>query len=438
MLLIYLPTITSRCEYIFQLIFEEEFAIKYQVTTNLKAFEAYEKEKLNYSVKRNNEEFYVRASSFLFEHGIKEIDISGDNKFGTTVLFANDSSCDVGFDIFSAVFYMISRYEEYLPFTPDKYGRYKASDSLAYRNKFLQQPVVNIWINIFRNILSERFPYLQLKPSSFNYIITYDIDIAYDFVGKNIFRIIGSTVKDVVQLKFKKFFRHVRSLNNIQRDPWNTYDLLRETIVKNEMHSIFFFLLSDYSRYDKNLNYRHPLMKDLITEVGAFSEIGIHPSYKSSVFPKKILIEKKRLEKLSGKEIYKSRQHYLKFTLPDTYNHLISAGIKEDYSMGFAEMPGFRAGTCKPFYFYDLKNEKITGLKIFPIVAMEASFIYDLKMPPADALDYILKLIEEVKNVGGTFISIWHNDALSETDIYRGWRYVHDKMIERILRCTPN
>ena len=101
--------------------------------------------------------------------------------------------------------------------------------------------------------------------------------------------------------------------------------------------------------------------------------------------------------------------------------------------MGFADMPGFRAGSCRPFYFYDLKNEVSTGLKIFPITFMEGSFLDYLQIPPPEALAYIFKLIEEVKNVNGTFLSIWHNHTLSETNTYTGWRYVHDKMIERIL-----
>lgn len=433
MLLIYLPLITSRCEYIFEQIFREDLGLEYQYTTDLKIFEAYEEEKISYSFKRNNDEFYIQASSLLFENEIKKIDISAEKKFGTTVLFANGASCDLGFDIFSAVFYMISRYEEYLPFTPDKYGRYKSSDSLAYRNGFLQQPVVNIWINNFRSILINKFSYLQLKASSFNYIITYDIDTAYAFKGRNMFRLIGSTIKDTLQLKFKNIFNRVHSLGNIQKDPWDVYDLLYKTLVKNKIHSIFFFLLADYSKYDKNISYTHSVMKDLVTKVSKFSEIGIHPSFKTSGIAKKILVEKRRLERISGKKINKSRQHYLKFTLPDTYNHLIAAGIKEDYSMGFADMPGFRAGTCKPFYFYDLKNEKSTGLKIFPITVMEGSFINYLQIPPLEALDYIFKMIEEVKNVNGTFMSIWHNHTLSETSMYKGWKYVHDKMIERIL-----
>lgn len=101
--------------------------------------------------------------------------------------------------------------------------------------------------------------------------------------------------------------------------------------------------------------------------------------------------------------------------------------------MGFADMPGFRAGTCKPFYFYDLLKEKSTDLKIFPITIMEGSFISYLHLPPYEALNHILQFIEEVNNVQGTFISIWHNHTLSDSGMYTGWRYVHDKMIERIL-----
>ena len=144
-----------------------------------------------------------------------------------------------------------------------------------------------------------------------------------------------------------------------------------------------------------------------------------------------ISVEKARLEELSGEKIVKSRQHYLKFKLPETYNFLLSAGIKEDYSMGFADEPGFRAGTSKPFYFYDLKNEKATDLKIFPITFMEGTLMKDLN--PADAFKKILELLEEVKSVEGNFIPLWHNHTVSETAEYSAWKNVHDKMIEKIV-----
>ena len=106
--------------------------------------------------------------------------------------------------------------------------------------------------------------------------------------------------------------------------------------------------------------------------------------------------------------------------------------------MGFSGLPGFRAGTCKPFYFYDLKNEKPTGLKIFPITMMDGTFMDYKHLQPAQALQEISNLIEAVKNVNGVFISIWHNHTVSDTTEYKDWRYVHDQMISSITRILEH
>ncbi|MDB5221733.1 MAG: hypothetical protein JWN83_400 [Chitinophagaceae bacterium] len=431
MLLIYLPAITSRTEYVFDLIFRNELGIEYITTTDIKIFETYQQEKINYSSTCMGEEIFIKASSLLFEQSIKKINITVEKRQEIPVLFPNADSRDIGFDIFGAVFYMVSRYEEYLPFNPDKHGRFKAADSVAYQNNFLQYPVVNTWINFLKNILAKKFPSLQFYTSSFKAIVTYDIDIAYAFSGRGLLRLSGATAKDVVNFNFKNIINRLGSLFT-KKDPWDVYDFLKDAIIKNKLTSIFFFLVGDYSRYDKNVSYEHPLMVRLIKKVSAFSEIGIHPSYKSSVIPGKILIEKNRLEKISDKPITKSRQHYLKFNLPDTYNQLLAAGITEDYSMGFADIPGFRAGICTPFYFYDLKNEKITSLKIFPMTCMEANFLYYSKLKPEESLEVILALINEVKKAGGIFISVWHNHTVSEDDLYKDWKWVHNEMIKRI------
>ncbi|MEP6928093.1 MAG: polysaccharide deacetylase family protein, partial [Ginsengibacter sp.] len=359
-------------------------------------------------------------------------DVIVEKKYETKVLFPNDTSCDMGFDIFSAVFFMVSRYEEYLPFIPDRYGRYNATDTLAYKNNFLHIPLVDIWIDLFRSILQKKFPSIEFGASSFNAIVTYDIDVAYKFKGRSFNKMAGATIKDLLKFNLKNIYNRIQTLSNNQRDPWDVYDYLQETIVQNKLDSIFFFLLSDASIHDRNLNYKNPLVKSLIGTIKFFSEIGIHPSYPTSSFPEKISTEKKRLEKLSGKIIYKSRQHYLKFILPETYNSLLEAGITEDYSMGFSDMHGFRAGTSKPFYFYDLKNETATRLKIFPVTFMEGSFI-NSKRSKENILQDIYQLIDEVKKVNGTFISIWHNHTVSNTDEYSDWRNIHNKMILALL-----
>jgi len=430
MLLIYLPAVTPRSKYVFELIFKDETGIEYATTTDIKIFESHQQPKINYSGERISNGLFIKSSPLLFEDGIREMDVAVAQKLNTSVLFPN-SDCDIGFDIFAAIFYMVSRYEEYLPFSPDKHGRFKAADSLAYKNNFLQYPVVNIWIKHFKKQLRERFPALQFQHETFKAIVTYDIDIAYSFKGKGFLRSAGAAITDVFKLNFKNVYKRITSIFK-KKDPWDVYDCLRDIIKTNKLNSIFFFLLGDYSRYDKNIHHAHPEMIRLIKKVLAFSETGIHPSYRSSVQPEKILIEKKRLEDIVDQRITKSRQHYLRFNLPGTYNQSIAAGITEDYSMVFADMPGFRAGICTPFYFYDLKHERSTSLKIFPITFMEGSYIYYLKLQPAESLQIIEALINEVKKVEGLFITIWHNNTVSEDGEFKEWKWVHDEMIKRI------
>jgi len=431
MLLIYLPEISSRCAYAFDLIFKQEFGIDYRTTTAVTEFEDYTEEKINYSHSKISNGFFIKAASLLFENEIKIQKIKVEQKHQTKVLFPNADD-DLGFDIFAAVFYLISRYEEYLPFTPDEYGRFKAEDSLAFKNDFLQLPVVNIWADVFKKFLQKKFPLLKIKPTGFTAIVTYDIDVAYKFSGRNFIRTTGSFVKDLAAFKTKDIKDRMQVLLKRKADPWDVYNDLKKTIVKNELSSIFFFLLADKTRHDRNLNYQNPAMRSLVNKILMFAEIGIHPSFYSSVFAEKILIEKERLENLSGKKIGKSRQHYLKFILPGTYHSLIAAGITEDYSMGFSGMPGFRAGNCKPFYFYDLKNEKQTGLKIFPITFMESTL--NISLHPNESFEKIESLLQEVKNVGGTFISLWHNHTISGTDEYKEWKNVHEKMIQKLVQ----
>ncbi len=438
MLLIYIPHTSSRLEYVFALVFNHELGIEYRITEDAVLFKSHLEEKINYSTSIIGNELFIKSTTLLSEDFIDKKELFVQVKHETKVLFPTDAFCDLGFDIFSAVFYMVSRYEEYLPFTGDEYGRFKAIDSIAFKNNFLQKPIVNSWIHILKTNIQKKFPSLEIKPSTFKAILTYDIDIAYKFKGRDFYRTLGSTAKDLVNFKWKNIFHRAQTLLNFKKDPWDVYEALSQLITKNKIPSIFFFLLADKTTNDRNLSHDSLSMNRLINEVKSFSKIGIHPSFTTSSFPEKIKVEKERLEKISGQTISKSRQHYLKFSLPETYNTILASGITEDYSMAFPEMPGFRAGTCNPFYFYDLKNEKATNLKIYPATCMEATFKYYSKISPEKSLMEILNLLKEVKKVEGTFISIWHNDNLGESKENKKWNSVHNRMVAQISSYLKN
>jgi Family of unknown function (DUF7033) len=433
MILIYLKTETNRSKYAFEQIFKNDFGIPYQVTTEITVFESYQGAKINYSEKRISDEFFIKASGLLLQSSLQSIEIPFGEIDTLKVLFPDTTGSDTGFDVFGAVFYMISRYEEYLPFEPDLYGRFDVKNSIAFKQDFLEAPLVDQWINYLKNCLQKKYSFLKFKTCQFRAIITYDIDVAFKFRGRGIIRSVWAGISDILKLDYKTFRERAKTIFFEEKDPWDTYDYLKNCIHECQCQAIFFFLLGNRSGNDRNLSFRNKAMNHLVREITSFSEIGIHPSFKSALHPELIQSEKKRLEKLSQLKIIKSRQHFLKFDFPDTFRALLKTGIEEDYSMGFPYHPGFRAGTSRPFYFYDLLSEKATPLKIFPVTFMEGNFMTNNgSMDPDQAKIRMLRLLDEVKKVNGTFICIWHNHTVSNTCEYKDWRMVHDEIIKTL------
>ncbi len=426
MLLIYLNNHTARSEFVFEFIFKEQFGIVFKITNDIQEFENYDSTKINYSSHRLQSGLFIYNYGLLEDDSLKKVPVTVSEIQGVNVLFPSEN-CDLGFDLFSASFYMLSRYEEYLPFTEDKYGRFKAEDSLAFKNGFLEIPIIDAGINLLAKSLN-----LQADNSKFQALLTYDIDVAYKYKGRSFKRNLGSTAKDFLKLDFKNILQRLQVFLKLKKDPWDIYEELKESLTNNNLESIYFFLVGESSEYDRNLDYNNPGMIHLIKEVSHFTEIGIHPSFASNKSKIKVVAEKQRLEFIANKNVQKSRQHYLKLDFPKTYFKLIEAGITEDYSMGYPDCTGFRAGTCKPFYFYDLKNESTTNLRVFPITCMEVTFMNYEKLPPEKALMKILNLMQTVYNYRGIFISIWHNENLSSSGKSKSWKNVHEQIILQI------
>ena len=215
-----------------------------------------------------------------------------------------------------------------------------------------------------------------------------------------------------------------------QPDSFDTYNhILNQKAIHN--HSvIFFFLLGERNAFNRNINPEKKVLQDLIRRLAKTETIGIHPSYFADADYKLMLQEKEMLEETSEKKIMNSRQHYLRLDLPVTYNHLIECGITDDFTLGFAELPGFRSGTCNAFYFYNLQKEQETELLLHPVTFMEGTFIEDMQLTPAETLAQMKQLIDEVKKVNGHFIPIWHNHSISEQHIWKGMRAVHDSIAD--------
>ncbi len=430
-LLIFSEKHPPRMTYIFNLILKDILGLSPVFTSDAEEFKASPLPKMSYGFQNIDDEFFVAADNLLFERGISDVTVSVSKYKELPCFFTTyHKKSAFPFDIFAASFYLVSRYEEYLPFLKDKYGRFDANQSLAYKHGFLYKPLVNIWANDLGDKLLSLFPELQIKKRHFRYLPTIDIDAAYAFKQKGYLRTIGGYLKDLKTGDFRNLMERTRVLRGRKKDPFDSFDYIFDLHRKFNLEPIFFVLFADYGTNDKNLPTFNRKFQSLVRRLGDYGEIGIHPSFNSNFHKNKLSKEIAHLSRVVHSEITKSRQHFLMLSMPDTYNNLIDNGIAEDYSMGFASKAGFRAGICSEFYFYNLEYEMVTPLKINPFTYMEGSFKDYMNLEPEQALEEIKKLMDEVKAVGGTFISLWHNESLGGEKRWKGWPEIYEQSLE--------
>lgn len=434
MLLIYTTSTTARLKYTFDLIFREILGIEYSITHNAFEFGLSVLPKFNYSEEKVADELFFYSSKLLFEKGIRQQEISVFDWENTKAFFATHPKYIFPFDPFAASFYLVSRYEEYLPHKRDHYDRFDAAESIAFEKRFLQKPVVNIWAKKIQKTLSEKFPELKFPKRSYQFISTVDIDNAYAYKEKGLMRTGGAFVRSLLKFDFKNISERASVLFGYKKDPYDTYDLLNTIQQKYELKCIYFFLLGDYDENDKNVSVSRKKFQSLIKSVADYSDVGIHPSFASNTSPEKLRKEISRLRKVLKRDITKSRQHFLMMHFPATYRRLIDQDITDDYTMGYSGDVGFRASICTPFYFYDLDLETPTKLKVHPFAVMDATLKYYMKVKPEDALSYVEPLVQAVKDVDGTFISLWHNESLSDIQPWEGWRDVYEQVVKIAAR----
>ncbi len=430
MLLIYTHKITKRVSYIFKLIFEQVLGVEYELTSTPDKFLASKGPKFSYATDAFGRELFFQSSDLLFKTGIEgqDLDVFTWEKIKAFFpVYAKNSA--LPFDMFAASFFLVTRYEEYLPYMRDRFGRFDAPESISSQNQFLRKPVVNIWAYKLRDILKEHFPELEFKKRKYRFISTIDIDSAYAYKYKGTVRTIGGILSAMTRFDFSQIIERLMVITGFQKDPFDTYSFQLQIQKKYEIETIYFILLGNYGKFDKNIpvNSRH--FQVLIKSLADYAEVGIHPSYDSNENYAQLKTEIKRLSKILNREITKSRQHFLRLNFPETYRNLINLGITDDYTMGYAAQPGFRAGICDPFYFYDLDLETETNLIVHSFQFMEGTLKDYLYKNREQSLEIIKLLIDEVKAVDGTFMSLWHNESLSNAGAWKGWHEIYTETV---------
>jgi hypothetical protein len=427
MVLIYSHITSPRLQYICRFIFKEQLGVDYIITIDAEEFKNNDGLKINYSTTVFDFPcFTIQPHALLFENGINMQHPACFKWQGNKAFFKTENS-DWPFDIFAASFYLISRYEEYLPHIKDGYGRYAHENSLAFKEEFLNVPLINVWLKQFAEAIKIRFPNFNFQSSSFNFFPTYDIDIAYSYKYKGLIRNLGGFFK-------KPSLQRIKVLIGLAKDPYDAYKWMNSLHTKYKLEPIYFFLLAEKNgRYDKNILPYKTGMWQLVKQHAKKYAVGIHPSWQSGDDDNLLKKEIQYLDEMreNGKTTI-SRQHYIRFTLPQTYRRLIEVGIADDYSMGYGSINGFRASVAASFFWYDLENEVATELRIHPFCFMEANSYYEQKYTSAKAYDELIHYYTVCKENNGTLITIWHNNFLGTDKAFAGWKDMYELFLAEI------
>lgn len=332
--------------------------------------------------------------------------------------------------VMRALFHLLARIEEQRPNDRDIHGRPTSRSLWVHRHGVHREPVADQWILQMAGRWRANVRGLPPIRRRYTQVVTMDVDNGFMYLGRPIWRTMGSATRDLMSGRWSKLGERRRVLAGTIRDPYDVLGDLREMTDGNADRVVINFLVAPRGRHDHAVGLGHPLMVQRMREAGTWAEVGVHPGYDSPDRPGQISAQRDRVAKVIGGPVTISRQHFLRMHWPGTLRELVQLGMREEHSMGLADDIGFRAGTCTPFPFYDVEREEETSLMIHPFAVMDSAMAYGQRTPPEEAAAAMRQVVDRVRQVQGTFIGIWHERFISDHGAERGWRRVAREVIQ--------
>lgn len=415
MLLIYSHKQSPRLRYIAKQLFERILGVPVGVTLKIEDFIAHNGPKFSYGKKPLGNELFFQSADLLFEQGVNEDIISVKDWHGIPCFYkVHHPESVVPFDVLAASFYMLTRYEEYLPQVKDNLGRFMPTSSLAHQHNFLQKPVVDLWALRVKKIIQTRFPDIKWELKHFNVELICEVNEAFAYKKKGWFRAFEGFFADLFKLRFSKLYNRLKVILGVMKDPFHTYNYMINKALKSKANLRVFFGLGNYSSHDKSINADSYTYQRLIKSIADYCPIGLRLSFDSQKNLAEFKIERKRFEQITHRAASHTFCQYAKISLPNTYRTLIEQEVTADYSMGYLDYAGFRAGTCSPFLFYDLDYEIQTPLSVVPFCLSKNMF--DNITSPEKGIEQAAELMNAIKEVNGKAVIHIQNDLFDDTD----------------------
>lgn len=421
-LLIYTPEITIRLRYVAQQFFSRILGLKFALTTDRSAFLAYSGPKLAYAKQSLGVGLWMKSHDLLFDGGIEDYPIGVVEWSGIPCFFQTAEHEPIACDLLAASFYLLTRYEEYLPHVSDEHGRFPAAQSLGARHGFLTLPVVDLWAQRLLGLLTEQFGDLKAQKNVYHYCSMLNVSASHEFLYRGFLRQISGVLMDILGFKLRRLGYRALVGMGIKRDPYDLYEEVLKAHKKLGQVPKVFFQLAQYGPFDKNVSPYNRHFQHLIKSVGDYAQIALAASYASFDDPELLLEEKKVLSDIVHRPIDSCKTRYNRLNIPLTYRDMVDAGFTQDYSMGYTHDLGFRAGTCTPFYFYDLYLEMQQPIMVYPFAVQDYALLKEKSV--ADALRKMQAMYDQVHQLGGWMGVIFSMELLGSPQKY-DWKKLY-------------
>ncbi len=436
MILVYTHKITPRLNYIFRHIFNNILLKEVKFTTKIEEFIAFNGPKFSYTPQALGDEFHIQSHPILFQQGIKHNEI----KFGfwdDEPIFFEVPNSDIPFDIFAAGFYLLSRYEEYLPHQLDLHERYNYKNSILIQHNMFNKPILEIWAEKFKQSLQERFSELKFEKRKFYFEPLMNVSMARLYKGKAFLRFLFGGLNDLAHLKFRPFILRNKVYLFGKKDPYDTFDEILRLKKKYQHPLTFFHLLTSYTLFDHNISKDKASYQTQIKFLADYADTGLLASYYTMDEEETLEKEKKSLENIIHKPVLKIKAHFTRIKIPASYQIFNELEFKKDFSMGYNHKIGFRAGTSIPFYFYDIENETATHLLLHPTIISDIMLKYQYHLSPEKAMKIMIDEGEIIRQYGGHFYPVFHNFVLSDTPEWKDWNNLYINTIKHFSTDEP-
>jgi hypothetical protein len=326
-------------------------------------------------------------------------------------------------DLIASTYFLLSRYEEYInPNTNrDPHGRYIGKNSIPALAKFIHRPIIDEYSILLRQLLHQTNITLTPIPQQINHIyLTHDVDSITNY--RRFRGLLGGLYRSIFQ-KNNSLITILKSLTNINNDPAYTFPwIINQDNQLPKATKIYFIKATHkaigHDRPAYNLtgkNFTH--LKNEILTTSPNTIFGLHASYKSGNTPNIIPNEQKLLQNaIENQKITTSRHHYLRSLHPNDMEALIDAHITDDFTMGYADIAGFRIGTCRATRFINPATRKLTTLTLHPLTIMDCTLTTPqyMNLNHKQALSYTKSLINETQKHNGDLCLLWHNTTFND------------------------